>query len=204
MFIRNAWYIAAWADELGEKPLARRICDEPVVLFRDQRAAPPRSSTAAAIARRRCRTARSCRPASSAAITASPSTAAASASRSRGRATFPTARACGATRWSRRTSSSGSGWARRPAPTPALIVDFPYHDDKAHWPNKHDCYPHQGQLHADGRQSHGPDASRLPARQDRGRQSVGACRCRDEDDAHARPASSSRAGCATRCRRRAT
>ena len=22
-----------------------------------------------------------------------------------------------------------------------LIVDFPYHDDKAHWPNKHDCYP---------------------------------------------------------------
>jgi vanillate O-demethylase monooxygenase subunit len=36
MFIRNAWYIAAWADELGPKPLARRICDEPVVLFRDQ------------------------------------------------------------------------------------------------------------------------------------------------------------------------
>src|SRR5882724_6184743 len=36
MFIRNAWYIAAWADELGQTPLARRICDEPVVLFRDQ------------------------------------------------------------------------------------------------------------------------------------------------------------------------
>jgi len=35
MFIRNAWYIAAWADELGQKPLARRICNEPVVLFRD-------------------------------------------------------------------------------------------------------------------------------------------------------------------------
>ena len=32
MFIRNAWYIAAWADEVGQKPLARRICDEPVVL----------------------------------------------------------------------------------------------------------------------------------------------------------------------------
>ena len=37
MFIRNAWYIAAWADELQEKPLARRICNDPVVLFRDQR-----------------------------------------------------------------------------------------------------------------------------------------------------------------------
>lgn len=35
MFIRNAWYVAAWADEVSEKPLARRICDEPVVLFRD-------------------------------------------------------------------------------------------------------------------------------------------------------------------------
>ena len=29
MFIRNAWYVAAWADEIGEAPLARRICNEP-------------------------------------------------------------------------------------------------------------------------------------------------------------------------------
>ena len=36
MFIRNAWYVAAWADEIGEAPLARRICNEPVVLFRDR------------------------------------------------------------------------------------------------------------------------------------------------------------------------
>src|ERR1700720_3956488 len=34
MFIRNAWYVAAWADEIAETPLARRICNEPVVLFR--------------------------------------------------------------------------------------------------------------------------------------------------------------------------
>ena len=27
--VRNAWYIAAWADEIGGEPLARRICDEP-------------------------------------------------------------------------------------------------------------------------------------------------------------------------------
>jgi hypothetical protein len=25
MWLRNAWYIGAWADELGGKPLARRI-----------------------------------------------------------------------------------------------------------------------------------------------------------------------------------
>ena len=36
MFIRNAWYVAAWGDEIGETPLARRICNEPVVLFRDR------------------------------------------------------------------------------------------------------------------------------------------------------------------------
>jgi vanillate O-demethylase monooxygenase subunit len=35
MFIRNAWYVATWADEIGELPLARRILNEPVVLFRD-------------------------------------------------------------------------------------------------------------------------------------------------------------------------
>src|SRR4051812_44748138 len=34
--LRNAWYIAAWADELGATPLARRICNEPIVLFRDR------------------------------------------------------------------------------------------------------------------------------------------------------------------------
>ena len=34
-FARNQWYAAAWLSELGETPLARRILDEPVVLFRD-------------------------------------------------------------------------------------------------------------------------------------------------------------------------
>jgi vanillate O-demethylase monooxygenase subunit len=40
VFIRNAWYIAAWAHELAGQPLARRICDQPVVLFRDAAGAP--------------------------------------------------------------------------------------------------------------------------------------------------------------------
>ena len=35
MLVKNAWYVAAWADELGAAPLGRRICDEAVVLFRD-------------------------------------------------------------------------------------------------------------------------------------------------------------------------
>jgi vanillate O-demethylase monooxygenase subunit len=40
-FVREHWYAAAWAEELGERPLARRLLDEPLVLFRmpDGRAA---------------------------------------------------------------------------------------------------------------------------------------------------------------------
>ena len=70
MFIRNAWYVAAWADEIGEAPLARRICNEPVVLFRDRQNRPRRCSTCAATAARRCTWARSSRKASNAATTA--------------------------------------------------------------------------------------------------------------------------------------
>ena len=34
-FVRDAWYIAAWSDEIVDRPLGRRILGEPVVLFRD-------------------------------------------------------------------------------------------------------------------------------------------------------------------------
>ncbi len=37
MFLRNSWYVAAWADEVtNEKPLARTILNEPLVLYRTQ------------------------------------------------------------------------------------------------------------------------------------------------------------------------
>ena len=35
MFIKNAWYIAAWSHQITSSPLARTICNEPVVLYRD-------------------------------------------------------------------------------------------------------------------------------------------------------------------------
>ncbi|WP_321847136.1 MULTISPECIES: aromatic ring-hydroxylating dioxygenase subunit alpha [Paraburkholderia] len=34
MFVRNSWYVAAWADEIGQKPFPRTLLGEPVVLFR--------------------------------------------------------------------------------------------------------------------------------------------------------------------------
>lgn len=33
-FLRNQWYTAATSKELGDKPLGRRICGEPIALFR--------------------------------------------------------------------------------------------------------------------------------------------------------------------------
>lgn len=36
-FLRNVWYVAGWADEVKVgQMLARQICDEPVVLYRDE------------------------------------------------------------------------------------------------------------------------------------------------------------------------
>lgn len=35
-FIRNAWYMAAWAHEVGESPFGRKICGEPIVFYRDR------------------------------------------------------------------------------------------------------------------------------------------------------------------------
>lgn len=34
MYLRNRWYVAAWARELEDGPVGRTIMDEPVVLFR--------------------------------------------------------------------------------------------------------------------------------------------------------------------------
>ena len=34
-YLRNCWYVAGWADDLGASPLARTFLDEPVALFRD-------------------------------------------------------------------------------------------------------------------------------------------------------------------------
>ncbi|HSV45599.1 MAG TPA: aromatic ring-hydroxylating dioxygenase subunit alpha, partial [Ramlibacter sp.] len=40
-YLRNVWYVAAWADEVAAgQLLARRLLDEPVVLFRDAAGAP--------------------------------------------------------------------------------------------------------------------------------------------------------------------
>jgi len=39
-YLRNCWYMAAWADEVPEGGLVRTLLDEPVLLFRDAEGAP--------------------------------------------------------------------------------------------------------------------------------------------------------------------
>ena len=34
-FLRNHWYAAIWASEVGDEIVGRRLLDEPVALFRD-------------------------------------------------------------------------------------------------------------------------------------------------------------------------
>ena len=40
VYLRNAWYVAAWDREVGRKPLARTILNEPIVLYRKADGAP--------------------------------------------------------------------------------------------------------------------------------------------------------------------
>jgi phenylpropionate dioxygenase-like ring-hydroxylating dioxygenase large terminal subunit len=144
MFLRNAWYIGAWADELTDKPLGRRICDEPIVLFRD------RAGRASALADRCCH--RSA-PLSLGQIT------------ERGLEcgyhglTFEGSGKCVHVPGQARVPDAARVrsypvveknqfvwlWMGDAAKAdPSQIVDFPYHDDTAHWPNKHAMYPIKG------------------------------------------------------------
>ena len=144
MLLRNAWYIGAWADELGDKPLARRICGEPVVLFRDG------SGKAAALADRCCHRA---------APLHLGSLVEAGIQCGYHGLIFDTSGRCVAIPGQKLIPQDAQVrsypsverdqlvwlWMGDPSlADPAKIVDFPYHNDRAHWPNKHAVYPING------------------------------------------------------------
>ena len=144
MLLRNAWYIAAWADELGTQPVARRICTEPIVLFRDNQ------HRAAALTDRCCHRA--------APLHLGTITEAGLQCGYHG-LVFDGSGHCVAIPGQSRIPEDARVrsypvveknqlvwvWLGEAAKAdPSLIVDFPYHDDKATWPNKHDMYPIKG------------------------------------------------------------
>jgi len=144
MLLRNAWYIAAWGDELKDKPVARRICNEPVVLFRDQ------AGRVAALEDRCCHR--------SAPLSLGEVVAAGIQCGYHG-LTFDGSGKCVMVPGQSRIPDDARVrtypiaekdqfvwiWMGEAAQADtSKIVDFPYHDDHAHWPNKHDCYPIKG------------------------------------------------------------
>jgi phenylpropionate dioxygenase-like ring-hydroxylating dioxygenase large terminal subunit len=40
MYLENAWYVAAWAEEIGRKLLTRTICERPILLYRKENGSP--------------------------------------------------------------------------------------------------------------------------------------------------------------------
>ena len=144
MLLRNAWYIAAWADEVRPEPLARRICNDPVVLFRDQQ------NRVAALADRCCHRAA---PLHMGTIIEDGIQCGYHG------LVFDGSGRCVRVPGQSRIPEDARVhsypvvekdrlvwlWMGDPAlADPAKIVDFPFHNDAAKWPNKHDCYPVEG------------------------------------------------------------
>jgi phenylpropionate dioxygenase-like ring-hydroxylating dioxygenase large terminal subunit len=142
MLLRNAWYIAAWADEIGGgQPLARRVCDEPIVLFRDS------AGRVATLADRCCHRAAPLHmgtvveegiqcgyhglviDGSGRCVHIPGQKLIPQEARVR---SYPTIE----------KDQMVWVWMGDPAKADrAKIADYPYHNDPGRWPNKHDVYP---------------------------------------------------------------
>ena len=140
MFIRNAWYIAAWAHELAEKPLGRRLLGDPVVLFRDS------SGAACALVDRCCH--RSA-PLSLGKVVESGLECGyhGLVFDGTGKCVFIPGqekipqKACVRSYPIVEKDEFVWIWMGDPAqPDPSKIIDYPYHNDYKKWPHKHGLY----------------------------------------------------------------
>jgi phenylpropionate dioxygenase-like ring-hydroxylating dioxygenase large terminal subunit len=144
MLLRNAWYIAAWADEVRPEPLARRICNDPVVLFRDA------SGKASALADRCCHRAAPLHMGTvvddgiQCGYHGLVFDGSGRCVRIPGQSRIPEDARVHSYPVVEKDQLVWL-WMGDPAlADPARIVDFPFHNDAAKWPNKHDCYPIRG------------------------------------------------------------
>jgi phenylpropionate dioxygenase-like ring-hydroxylating dioxygenase large terminal subunit len=141
MLLYNAWYIAAWAEEIGDKqPLARRICNKPIVLFRSgdgrvaaladrcsHRAAPLHMGTLVEEGIQ-CGYHGLAIDGSGRCVHIPGQKLIPEAARVR---SYPVVE----------KDQMVWVWLGDPAKAdPAAIVDYPYHNDPSQWPNKHDVY----------------------------------------------------------------
>src|SRR6266852_3289324 len=144
MLLCNAWYIAAWADEVGAEPLARRICNEPIVLFRDG------SNRVAALADRCYHRGAPLHMGTVVADGIQCGYHGLVFDRSRRCVAIPGQVLIPEDAGVRSYPAVENDqlvwlWMGDPAKADtAGIVDFPYHNDPGRWPNKHDVYPIRG------------------------------------------------------------
>ena len=145
MFIKNAWYVAAWADEVTDTPLARTICGESVVVYRDLA-----TKTAAALADFCCHRGaplsfgRCVEAGIECGYHGMVYKADGAAVHIPGQVHIP---AKARTRSYPLVEKHGALWIWPGDPAKAdeaQIVDYSYHEDEAHWPHRHTMFPING------------------------------------------------------------
>jgi phenylpropionate dioxygenase-like ring-hydroxylating dioxygenase large terminal subunit len=144
MFIKNAWYVAAWADEVAGQPLARRILNEPIVLFRDGK------QRAAALADMCCHRGA---PLSCGRVVESGLEcgyhgmvygADGACVHIPGQVHIPPKARVKSYPLVEKDTCLWIWMGDPAAADPARIVDYPYHNDAARWPHMHTLYPIRG------------------------------------------------------------
>lgn len=143
-FINNAWYVAAWTEEVGEVPLARRILGQPVVLFRDA------AGRAAALADMCCHRGAplSCGKTVAAGIECGYHGMVYDGSGAcvhiPGQVHIPSKARVRSYPLVERDTCVWIWMGDPAAADPATIVGYPYHNDPEHWPHVHARYPIAG------------------------------------------------------------
>lgn len=141
MFIKNAWYMAAWAHEISDTPFARTLCNTPLVFFKH-----PESGAISALADRCCHRAAPLRfgqvvpEGLECGYHGMVFNAQGKCVRIPGQERIP---ASAKVRSYPVALKDEIVWIWMGDPEqadPALIVDYPYHNDHAKWPHKHQVY----------------------------------------------------------------
>jgi phenylpropionate dioxygenase-like ring-hydroxylating dioxygenase large terminal subunit len=144
MFIKNAWYVAAWADEVDAAPLERRILNEPVVVFRDG------EHRAAALADMCCHRGA---PLSCGKVVASGIECGyhgmvyagdGACVHIPGQVHIPPKARVRSYRLVEKDALLWIWMGDPAAADPSKIVDYPFHNDTTNWPHKHAMYPIRG------------------------------------------------------------
>ena len=141
MFVRNAWYVASWADDLTQQPIARRICNEPLVLYRTA------EGKAAALLDRCCHRAA---PLSLGKVTEQGLecgyhglvfNAAGACVHIPGQPQIPSKAVVRSYPVVEKDSLIWIWMGETDTADPSLIVDYPYHADTENWPFGHETMP---------------------------------------------------------------